>query len=207
MSQQINLFNPVFLQQKKYFSALAMLQALGLILLGTMFFYGYASYQVGAMSGQMQEMGKRLQAEQSRLASFSAEYSPQKASQLLDEELNRLEAQARVQEANLAALKSGAIGNTDGYSDYMRAFARQSVTGLWLTGFEIVGDGKHMSLQGVMLDPQLLPSYIQRLGGERVMRGKTFAAIQMQRKKEETDRLSNQIEFVLQSQPLEEGKR
>jgi hypothetical protein len=28
MSQQINLFNPIFMKQRKYFSLLAMLQAL-----------------------------------------------------------------------------------------------------------------------------------------------------------------------------------
>ena len=31
MSQQINLFNPIFMKQKKYFSVTTMLQALGLI--------------------------------------------------------------------------------------------------------------------------------------------------------------------------------
>ena len=46
MSQQINLFNPIFLKQRKYFSLLAMLQALGLIVLGSLFLYGYALYQV-----------------------------------------------------------------------------------------------------------------------------------------------------------------
>ena len=46
MSQQINLFNPIFLKQRKYFSLLTMLQALGLIVLGSLFFYGYALYQV-----------------------------------------------------------------------------------------------------------------------------------------------------------------
>ncbi len=50
MSQQINLFNPVFLTQKKYFSVLTMLQALGLIVLGSALFYGYALYQVAQMS-------------------------------------------------------------------------------------------------------------------------------------------------------------
>ena len=44
-------------------------------------------------------------------------------------------------------LKSGGIGNTKGYSEYFRAFARQSVSGLWLTGFDINGDGAQMTLQ------------------------------------------------------------
>ena len=46
MSQQINLFNPVFLKQKKYFSVIAMGQALAMIAVGSALFYGYANYQV-----------------------------------------------------------------------------------------------------------------------------------------------------------------
>ena len=52
MSQQINLFNPVFLKQKKYFSVMTMLQALGLIVLGSIVFYGYAWYQVQQLAGR-----------------------------------------------------------------------------------------------------------------------------------------------------------
>ena len=42
MSQQINLFNPLFLEKKKYFSAVTMTQALGLIVLGMAGFYTFA---------------------------------------------------------------------------------------------------------------------------------------------------------------------
>ena len=49
MSQQINLFNPIFMKQRKYFSLLAMLQALGLIVAGALLFYGYAIDQVGEL--------------------------------------------------------------------------------------------------------------------------------------------------------------
>jgi hypothetical protein len=45
MAQQINLFNPIFLQQKKHFSAVTMLQALGLLLAGILVFYAYASFE------------------------------------------------------------------------------------------------------------------------------------------------------------------
>ncbi len=106
-------------------------------------------------------------------------------------------------------LKSGAIGNTEGYSEYMRAFARQSVNGLWLTAFDITGDGAQMSLSGAVLNPQLVPVYIQRLGKEKIMRGKTFATLQMQQPKQEADRpVARYVEFNLRSTPAsEEAKK
>jgi Flp pilus assembly protein TadB len=209
MSQQINLFNPIFLKQKKYFSVKTMLQALGLIVLGSVLFFAYAVYQVAQLSRQAEEMSKRYVAEQARLVSFSKEYSPQQSAKQLEDELKQLEAQAAAQDAMLNLLRSGALGNTEGYSEYMRAFARQSIKGLWLTAFDIAGDGAQMSLSGAVLSPQLVPAYIQRLGKEKVMRGKTFSTLQMQQPKKDGDRLvPSYVEFNLRSTAIvEETKK
>lgn len=181
MSQQINLFNPIFLKQRKYFSVLAMLEALGLIVLGSVLFYGYALYQVKQLSQQSEETGKRYVAEQARLARYTEEFSPEKSAQLLESELKSAEARAAVQNEIIDTLKTGEIGNSTGYSEYMRAFARQAVNGMWLTGFNIAGDGTQMSMSGAVLSPEMVPVYIQRLRQEHVMRGKPIATLQMQR--------------------------
>jgi Flp pilus assembly protein TadB len=205
MSQQINLFNPIFLKQQKYFSVTTMLQALGLIVLGAAVFYGYALYQVAQMSRQAAEMDKRYASEQTRLASVSREFSLQQSGQKLEDELKQAEAQAAAQNELLNLLKSGALGNTDGYSEYMRAFARQSIKGLWLTAFNIVGDGRQMSLSGAVVSPQLVPTYIQRLGKEKVMQGKTFSTLQIQQPKKDGDRVvPRYVEFNLHSTVLPE---
>lgn len=196
MSQQINLFNPVFLKQKKHFSLLTMLQALLLIVLGALAFYAYAWYQVQELAQRTNEMSQRYETEQKRLVSYANEFSPERARQALDSELKAAEEQAKVQAEILETLKSGAIGNTQGYSEYLRAFARQSVQGVWLTGFEIVGDGTQMTLRGGVVDAKRLPEYIQRMGREPVMRGKTFAALQMRQPEE----VRGYLEFVLHSQ-------
>ncbi len=44
MSQQINLFNPLFLKRRKHFSAVTMAQALGVLIVGLAAFYGFARY-------------------------------------------------------------------------------------------------------------------------------------------------------------------
>ena len=200
MSQQINLFNPIFMTQKKYFSVVTMLQALGLIVLGSAVFYAYAVYQVAQLSKQASEMTRRYATEQTRLANFTNEFSLQRSQQMLDEELKRLEAEVQAQEMVLATLKSGVIGNTEGYSEYMRAFARQSINGLWITAFDIVGDGAQMSLSGGVVNPQLVPSYIQRLGKEKIMHGKTFSTLQMQQPKKDGERaVPRYVEFSLRS--------
>ncbi|TAN76315.1 MAG: fimbrial assembly protein [Gallionella sp.] len=183
MSQQINLFNPDFRKQRKYFSLPAMLQALGMIAAGSLLFYGYASYQVAQLGKQAEESGKRYSAEQARLARYTLGFSPQQANQSLQDEVQRLEKQVIEQDGLIEAVKSGGAGNTTGYSEYMRAFSRQVVQGLWLTGFKITGDAAQIGLSGGVVSPELLPAYIRRLGGESIMQGKTFSALKMQQPK------------------------
>lgn len=180
MSQQINLFNPIFMKQRKYFSLLTMLQALGMIVAGSLLFYGYALYQVNQLAGQAVESTKRYDAEEARLTRLAAEFSPQHANQLLQGEAQQLEKVFAEQTVLIEALKSGVAGNTTGYSEYMRAFARQVVPGLWLTGFRVAGDAAHISLKGHVTSPELLPAYIQKLGREPIMQGRNFSNLKMQ---------------------------
>ncbi len=195
MSQQINLFNPIFMNPRKLFSLVTMLQMLGLIVLGSGLVYGYAWYQVKLLTAQIHETSKRNDDQQARLSQYMAELSPQKSSQLLDDELKSTEARLTAQNELIASLKSVGVGNITGYSEYMRAFARQAVNGLWLTSFDIAGDAAQMSISGAVLSPELLGAYIRRLDQEPVMRGKSFASLQMQRGANE----ERYVAFTLQS--------
>ena len=214
MSQQINLFNPIFMKQRKYFSLLAMLQALGMIIAGSLLFYGYAIYQVGELRKQSEESAKRHNTEQARLTRQTAEFSPQQANQALQDEVRRMEKRVADQAELIETIKSGAAGNTTGYSEYMRAFSRQVVQGLWLTGFKVTGDAAQISLSGAVINPELLPVYIQRLGKESIMQGKNFSTLQMQQPRTENIGTENKtasapryVEFILHSSPDSEVKK
>ncbi len=53
MSQQINLFNPIFLKQRIYFSAINMAQVSGLILIGSALLAVYTNYQLSGLSKEL----------------------------------------------------------------------------------------------------------------------------------------------------------
>ncbi len=78
-------------------------------------------------------------------------------------------------------MQEGELGNTTGYAEYMRAFSRQIVPGLWLTGFAIHGAGSEVAIQGRALHPELVPSYLDHLKREASMHGKSFSTLEMQR--------------------------
>ncbi len=181
MSQQINLFSEVFLKKRKIrYSAATMLQVLGLIVAGAVLLYGYLAYQTGVLTAQAAETEKKLASEQARLTKLTSEYAPQQASAQLETEIKKAEAQLKARQEMVETLKQGGvIGGTEGYSEYMRAFARQSVNGLWLTGFKIVGAGTEMEITGRTLRPELVPIFVQRLSSEPVMKGRQFASLRI----------------------------
>lgn len=179
MSQQINLFNPIFLKQKKYFSSWAMLQSLGAIVLGMLAFYAYAHYEVGKLGGSATQSAKRLQTEQSRLTKVAAEFAPDIDAKLLEGQVAQMELQLAARQKVLAVLQGGELGNTAGFSEYLRAYSRQAIGGLWLTGFAIHGAGNQMALDGRAIKADLVPAYIRRLNQEKIMQGKAFAAMEI----------------------------
>ena len=181
MSQQINLFSPVFLKKQiKNFSTVTMLQALGLIVAGAVVLYGYLVYQYNALTAQAAVAEQKLASERDRLAKFTSEYTPQQKNAQLETEIKNAAAQLKARMEMVETLKHGAtIGSTEGYSEYMRAFARQWVNGLWLTGFDIASAGTELSIVGRTLRPELVPLYVQRLSGEPVMKGRQFSFLQM----------------------------
>jgi hypothetical protein len=180
MTQQINLFNPIFLKQKKYFSAVTMLQGLGMILFGAVALGGYARYQLYELGKEVDATKAQVAVEQGRLKKVMAEYAPKKKDKGLDEQIMGSGQEADSLLQVFALLDGGALGSTNGYAEYMRAFARQITQGVWLTGFQIRGAGHDIVLQGRALQAELVPAYISRLSNEPVLQGKSFAALELQ---------------------------
>ena len=179
MSQQINLFNPILLRQKKYFSAATMAQALALILLGSLLVGSYVAYRSWGLQAEADKTRVQLNLAQAQQLRINAEYGVRQPDPLLASELKKSGAEVQALQQLSDILQTGEIGNTDGYADYLRAFSRQITDGIWLTGFAIHGSGNEIALLGRTLRPDLVPAYISRLTREPVMRGKSFSALEM----------------------------
>ena len=179
MSQQINLYNPLFRQQEKYFSTATMLQALGLLLLGSLLVYGYAWYRTSTLEKQSVQTEKAFQATQLRLAQTSAAFGPRHPSKLLQDEVAKIDGKVKAQAQIIELLGAGELGNTRGFSVYLRALSRQTLSGLWITGFHVSGMGSDMAINGRTLKPELVPVFINNLKKEPALAGKTFSMLEM----------------------------
>jgi len=184
MSQQINLFNPIFLKQKKTFSAVNMVDALALLLVGVAAFYAYASIETLNLDRQSVETARQYNLSKARLSESSARYAPKKMDTGLAMEVNNLQAQLSARKAMLNDFGIGLAAKDTSYAEYMRALARQARGGLWLTGFRVGKGGAEIEIVGRALRPELVPSYIRRLNQERALQGRAFDSLSMTQRQE-----------------------
>jgi hypothetical protein len=208
MSQQINLFNPAFQPQKKIFSANAMAAALGVLVLGLVGTGVYAKVRVMRLETQVAQGEQKVQAAQKRLEAAAAEFAPRTKDSRLEAEVADAQAEHDALQRVADVIRRGDLGNTEGYAEYFRALARQSVDGLWLTGVTIAGAGTEIGVRGRALDPALVPGYLARLRNERVLQGKPVGSMQIGQAStvkvrgadgKETEAPAPYVEFSLQS--------
>jgi hypothetical protein len=184
MSQQINLFNPLFLRKEKYFSARTMLQSLGLIALGLAVLYAYALMQTRELESLARDYGQQLTVQRDQFVKLGS----MSRSKLLEAEVARLEAGRRDRVAVIEVMQGGTFGNTDGISRYFAAFGRHAMRGVWLTGFSVGESGNELSIRGRVLHADLVPVYLKALNAEDVMRGRLVTQLKLVAKDESTSR-------------------
>ena len=188
MSQQINLFNPIFLKEKKHFSAVTMLQALGVVVVGVLLMYAYSLYQSRTLKQEAAKTVAQLAEAKQQQARLVTELSGRRKNQALEDEALRVqEEHAGLQQA-MTRLQNEEFGGRKGYSPYMKALARQIAEGIWLTGFSVDGSGTAIGIQGRALQPEAIPAYIGRLKQESVLQGKSFATLEIQQPKEDDNK-------------------
>jgi Tfp pilus assembly protein PilN len=175
MTRQINLYNPDLRLVREFFCGRTMLiGAVGLFALSVVA-YSLFTYQATVRGNEVRALEIRLKKVQDERSALSAEIAARGKSAELERRLQQVEAVAAAREQVAVSLAQGAGGPAGGFSEFMRAFARQTLSGVWLTGFSIAVDGGEMTISGRALNPDLVPAYIARLNREPLLQGRKFA--------------------------------
>lgn len=184
MSQNINLFNAAFRKKRQVVTLATVAQCLGIVLAALFGYHYYLLQQVNGLTAELQSAEGLLKSQRAYADKLKTKPGTPKADAQIDIDIARYEAELKTAREAMGALKGGAFGNQQGFAEYLRAFSRQSLNGLWLTGFTITGAGE-LEIRGRVLTPDLVPSYIQRLNKEEVLAGRSFARLEMNRPKRE----------------------
>jgi hypothetical protein len=214
LSQQINLYSPLFRKQKKVFSAVAIAQAIGLVVVFIAVFYFYVAGQTSLLEIRAVDSGRQLKADLERLKVSASSESPETRAKTLSERKRKLEAALAERAQALQAMESGGPGKTEGYASVLRALARLSMEGVWLTRVRFSDESGAASITGRALRPGLVPVYLERLRGEKRLRGQEFASLEITRQAAPAAQGESAaapqersfIEFVLSTKDLEARK-
>jgi hypothetical protein len=179
MSQNINLFSPAFRKQRRVVTLGTVVQLLCVTLIALGGYHYTLRHQVGGLTEELRGSDGLLKSQRAYSDRLKGKAAAKPEAQL-DGDIARLEAELKIARDSMEALKGGGFGDQQGFAEYLRAFSRQSLNGLWLTGFTITGGGE-LEIRGRVLSPDLVPSYIQRLNREQVLAGRSFARLEMNR--------------------------
>lgn len=180
MYQQINLYQPIFRKQRQIFSGTTMLQALGLVAAALLVIYGYGLTKVRALEAEVVQLEDREGALTLQLTRVDPAVGTSRRAEL-EAELVRLNATLVDQQRLIDVLRTQPLGDTNGFSSYLAALARQRTPQLWLTQLAINGGTGAIELAGRSLEPELVPAYMQGLGTEPALTGQQFDQFEIER--------------------------
>ncbi len=172
--QQINLYQPLFRQERKLFTAATVALGLAIVAATLLAMWAFAAFQVAALEREV-EVVREQHRTQERLVAAAGALRAQRANpQLVNDRIKQVSAQLAERTRALELLHSGAAGDPLGFAARLAALARQQQDGVWLDHIALSGDAAAMQLSGGALDPAYVPRYLQALAGESALTGARF---------------------------------
>ncbi len=181
MPQQINLCTPILLTQKRYFSALAIVEALALI---TVFGGGLAAYWVWSLKTSSEGFRQTLTATATEAENLKAAIQTRKAVALpVDPALVQMLQTRRLDELRrekvLFELRRGLFRPGWGHSARLQLVAQSIPSQVWVT--DILADEGQIEVSGFALEPAALNDWVAKLADAPLMQGQKLATISVDR--------------------------
>lgn len=181
MAQETNLIDPALRKEFDWLTAapLAIATVIVTVIIGSAAVW--VTLRSISQEHEATRMVATLTATQGQLVATAKVVAEAKPGVELANELAQAMASLRNRVETVQAIEGGLIGGTDGFAEFMRGLARQTPSGLWLTGFTIGATDDDLEVRGRMTNPSNLTEYIRRLKTEPVFRGRSFDALAINR--------------------------
>lgn len=177
MSQQINLLLPALRPRFDWLGlpVVAGAALVGLALISLMAILGQT--RAVSLRAAEAEIKSQLTAAQQQVQALGQSLAARQGDTSLDRQITAARLALTQRQEVLAVIAQGDVTQGSAYSGLLQGFSRQTVNGVWLVGFGFAD--KEIEIRGRLLDPALLPTYINRLNNEPAFAGRRFAALDM----------------------------
>jgi hypothetical protein len=180
MQQQINFYRAEFRNAESTFGLTSIAAGCAAVLVAMLVVYLFAIGQLSGIDKELQIVDhqesaalRQLEQMQPLIGAVSGE---QTWAQRLDDATRALEEKQLV----LSLVQGSTLGDTLGFSRYLRSLARQDTAGLWLTRINLSALGNRNRLQGKALRAELVATYLQRLADEPPFARQRFNQFQIE---------------------------
>jgi hypothetical protein len=179
MRQEINFYQPEFRNEEPIFGAKTLIKGSGAIVLTMLLAYAFAAQKIASIDNELAIVSQQEVAAMTRLEKIrpviNAVSGEQSWADRLEEATQSLEQKQLV----LSLVQGSTLGDTLGFSRYLRSLARQDTDGLWLTQINLSASRDKNRLQGKALRAELVATYLQNLAEEPPFAAQRFYQFQI----------------------------
>jgi Fimbrial assembly protein (PilN) len=190
MLQQINLYEPIFREDHKLFSATAICVALGVVAAALVAISAFSEWRTHSLDRQLLALHGQEAARKKFVAEATAIVDLAESHDTIENHLKAMAIELGRRQQALRYLRGGDLAATGdgvpahrGFVGRMTALARQQVDGLWLTGATFVSGSGGLELTGGAVSADLVPIYLERLAGEPAIAGTKLQTIDIRQPK------------------------
>lgn len=181
MSQQINLYQAHFREDKLRLSAKTVLRSSAAAVVILLAIAGFQAWQILVLQRQVVSLEHQSALLKLQSADLGQKLTAGHADPALAERVKKMQDQLNSRQQLQSVLNDDLFDSGQGYSRYLIALARQHIAGLWLTGITLTGAGRDLSLRGETTEPGLVIRYLQNLSRETLLQGMGFQVFQLNR--------------------------
>jgi len=202
MLQQVNLYEPIFREDHKLFSAITICVGLGAVAAGLAAITTFYWMHVVSLDRQLRAVHAQESAQDKLIAQAKAIVEQAGSQQTIDDHLKAMAIELGRRQQALRYLRGGDPGGDGtvhanrGFVGRMTALARQQLDGVWLTGATFVSGSGGFELTGAAMSGALVPIYLGRLTNEPAIAGTRLQTIEIRQPKKPN---GAQVEFAVSS--------
>lgn len=183
MHQQINLYQPIFREERKLFSLKTVGLSLAAVLIALVAIWFVAVRNVDRLASAVEQLKQQQTAQQKMAEAAGALFDAQGNPAALQAVVQIMSTQLAERTKALELLRSGAAGEPRGFAPRLQALARQHTDGVWLDELFLGGGPNGLVLRGRCVNADLLPKYLQMLTTEPELAGARFDEVVIDRRK------------------------
>lgn len=181
MAQQINLYTPILLTPRRYFSALAMVRALALLTFGLALLGAWSVLSTWQLRSSLASATQADELEkQSLQAQLARRPAPPKDTTAIEQELAQARKQLADRQGLLAELSPASGLPAAQRSALLKLLAQTVPAPVWLTEVRMA-DGR-VELVGLTLQPEALRPWLALLSGHPALSGQSLRAVKVERR-------------------------